>query len=680
MAVTQRRTAFTAAVATAIALGATVLTLPARAAGEEPEAAAKSPTGFQLKDGALTWGIKESFRQYVTGDEADGTIRVADGAEQADKNGPFTFSGGKGTYDREKHTFTTAFNGSVRFLGHAKGEGKKKHWRLDLKLSDLKVTGDGKKGRVTADVTTSGKTRQDVTLATLDLAKGKPAAKSGKDGGKNGGKGGGKDTGKGGDKENAPSFAKVPATLTADGAKAFTYKGKPFFKAGTSLDRVSLTVKRGAPLPDSESKPIPEKKPTPAPTKTPTPAPKPKEPSEPKTTPKPTPPATTPAPEKTSEPEKTPAPERTSESKKTPEPEKTSDTERTPAPEETPSTDPQPAEGVEDAKVADPEDESFVPETGDRKTGGQDTGGSDGSSGTTGSTGTTGGGSETPGSTGTTGTTGSAGSPSESPKQLTADSKVYDGRLDWGVKESLRNAITTKFGGKIEVSDGAEQRSSDFRFTKATGKYKEASMLDATFDGTLRFVANPNGGKVELTLSKFRVHVEEETKGQLLAHVTKKVDGKIEDGLSDEETALADLTMNKGSLAPVNGIVTLDLVQTALTDKGAKALSIGDGKLDKGDGVDPVTAKIAVNKDAKLDDDSTGTNTDGSSPSPGTGTSGTGTGSSSGTGTGSGTDDSLAHTGSDTPTGPLAGSAAALVLAGGAAVWTARRKSAKLAG
>ncbi|MBZ4318956.1 HtaA domain-containing protein [Streptomyces huiliensis] len=688
MAVTQRRTAFTAAVATAIALGATVLTLPARAAGEEPDAAAKSPTGFQLKDGALTWGIKESFRQYVTGDKADGSIRVADGAEQADDNGAFTFSGGKGSYDREKHSFTTAFKGSVRFLGHAKGEGKKKHWGLDLKFSDLKVIGEGEKGRVTADVTKSGKTRDDVTLATLDLAGEK--GKEGKDGkdtkdakseAKDGDKAKAEDKGKGkakdgsksdeksaeksaekpdakdgtknDSKNDVPSLTKVPVTLTAEGAKAFTYKGHSLVKAGASLDALSLSVHQGAPIPAPEPKPEP--KPKPDPDKKPAPAPKPADPEKPKPEPKPDP-----------EQKETPAPEPKPKDSEEPKPEPESEDKGA---EDKGAED----KGVEDGKVTGPEDESLIPVTGDPKGGTEGTGGSSASPGTTGSTGTTGG-TETPGTT---------GSPSESPKELAADSTIYDGRLDWGVKESFRTDISTKLNGKFEVSDGAQQQSTGFRFTKASGSYGggDKPKLDATFNGTVRFTAHPaNAKKVELTLSKFRIKADG-TKGQLLAQVTKKTDEKAAPQLSGKEIALADLTLYEDSLKPVNGVVTLNMVQTALTKEGKEALELQSGQFQQGDGLDPVTAKIAVNKDAKLDDDSTGTNTDGSgSPSTGTGTTGTGGSSGTGTGTGSGTDDTLAHTGSDTPTGPLVGSAAALVLAGGAAVWTARRKSAKLAG
>ncbi|WP_431044730.1 HtaA domain-containing protein [Streptomyces sp. P1-3] len=201
-----RPLALAAAVASA-AVGAAVLVLPAHAA--EGGAAPK----LEITDGTLDWGVKEGFRKYVTGPIAHGAIEVADGARQAEGNGSFTFTGGKGTYDTSTHAVATTFKGSVRFTGHG-GE-------LDLKLSDLKVRTEGTKGAITADVTASGKTTDDVALASLDLTGLKPGA------------------GEGG----AVTFAKIPAALTADGAKAFN----DMYKEGQELDPATLTVKAGGP-------------------------------------------------------------------------------------------------------------------------------------------------------------------------------------------------------------------------------------------------------------------------------------------------------------------------------------------------------------------------------------------------------------------------------------------------
>ncbi|GHC74652.1 HtaA domain-containing protein [Streptomyces cinnamoneus] len=210
MTVTARRRplALAAAVATAAAaLGTTALTVPAAHAADGP------PPQMQLKDGTLEWGLKKSFREYIETGFGGGAIEVADGAQRTG-DGPFTFTGGTGTYDMATHAIATTFRGGVRFLGH---DGE-----LDLKFADLKLAGDagGKTGRITADVTRDGRTEDDVPLASLDLG----AAKRG------GGRGG------------VITLGAIPAKLTAQGAKVFSYKGRSFYKEGAALDNASLTV------------------------------------------------------------------------------------------------------------------------------------------------------------------------------------------------------------------------------------------------------------------------------------------------------------------------------------------------------------------------------------------------------------------------------------------------------
>lgn len=258
MTVTSRRSrggkrsalALAVTAATATVLGATALTVPAHAAP-----AADAPK-LDLKDGTLEWGVKESFRGYVTGPIGGGRLEVADGAKQAAGNGAFTFTDGTGTYDTSTHAVATTFKGSVRFLAHAKGDA----WELDLKLADLKLSTQGRTGSITADVTAAGKTENDVAIASLDLSAVRPG----------GGAGG------------AMTFANIPAKLTAGGAKAFAYHkdGKviEFYKEGQALDPATLTVKAAGG----------GQQPSPRPTATQTPSPKPTVQPKPSATPTPT--------------------------------------------------------------------------------------------------------------------------------------------------------------------------------------------------------------------------------------------------------------------------------------------------------------------------------------------------------------------------------------------------------
>ncbi|MFK4064288.1 HtaA domain-containing protein [Streptomyces sp. NPDC029674] len=243
---TRRPTVLAAAVATAVTLGASALALPATAA----DTGRTAPPKLELKDGTLQWGLKESFRKYVMG-MAHGKIEAKDGAQQAADNGVFTFSGGKGTYDTGTHATDTAFKGSVRFTSTAH--------RFDIAITDVKVRTKGKTGAIQADVTLNGAAQNDIDLAALDLSTVRPGQ------------------GEGG----AMVFKDIPATLTADGAKAFN----GMYEAGEKLDPATLTVTAGAPVTEKPTeKPTqkPTEKPTQKPTQKPTrkPAEKPATPSE----------------------------------------------------------------------------------------------------------------------------------------------------------------------------------------------------------------------------------------------------------------------------------------------------------------------------------------------------------------------------------------------------------------
>ncbi|MFH8486058.1 HtaA domain-containing protein [Streptomyces longisporoflavus] len=231
-----------AAVATAVTLGATALTLPALAA----DGAAAAPPKVELKNGTLDWGLKESFRKYVAG-MAKGKIEAADGAKQAADNGVFTFTDGTGTYDTGTHATDTAFKGSVRFVSELH--------RFDIKLADVKVRTEGTGGAIQADVSLNGTTQNDIDLAELDLTGIRPGQ------------------GEGG----AMTFKDIPATLTADGAKAFN----GMYEAGEKLDPATLTVTAGAPVTEKPTE-------TPKPTGTPKPTETPKPTAKPTETPKPT--------------------------------------------------------------------------------------------------------------------------------------------------------------------------------------------------------------------------------------------------------------------------------------------------------------------------------------------------------------------------------------------------------
>ena len=173
-----------------------------------------------ITDGTLDWGIKESFRSYVTGPIGNGRIDTTDGALATDTG--FRFGDGTGEYDTGSHDISTAFAGTVRFLAHPDGDD----WALDLTVTDLRVTTDlaDGTGSIIADVTSKDLATgapvdyDDVTLAELDLSDVTP--QPGDDG---------------------TTLADIPASLTAEGAEAFA----GFYGAGTELDPATVTVATG---------------------------------------------------------------------------------------------------------------------------------------------------------------------------------------------------------------------------------------------------------------------------------------------------------------------------------------------------------------------------------------------------------------------------------------------------
>ncbi|MEU9730116.1 HtaA domain-containing protein [Streptomyces sp. NPDC048002] len=145
----RRPLALAAAVATAAALGATALATTTASAAEVPL------SGYEL-----TWGIKQSYRTYVTGFAA-GSFTATDGASQAADNGVFAFTDGTGTYESTAHTVDLGFKGSLKIESTAH--------RFELTLSDVRF--DSATAEVTADVTKSGTTTQDVPLADVTVTR-----------------------------------------------------------------------------------------------------------------------------------------------------------------------------------------------------------------------------------------------------------------------------------------------------------------------------------------------------------------------------------------------------------------------------------------------------------------------------------------------------------------------------
>ena len=203
------------AASASLALGL-LLAAPAADAAAIPPAGASVVTATTgsactVTGGTLTWGVKESFRSYISGSIAQGGWDAADGATYATPS--FTFTGATGELDPVSGAGHVSFAGSVHFTGHG--------GILDLTIATptLRIAAGGK-ATLLMDVRsndTSGAPAVDAKQAeigglvaplALDAAAGTLAGSA------------------------------VPVTLTAPGAPAFG----GFYQEGEELDPLTADV------------------------------------------------------------------------------------------------------------------------------------------------------------------------------------------------------------------------------------------------------------------------------------------------------------------------------------------------------------------------------------------------------------------------------------------------------
>ncbi|MFF3532476.1 HtaA domain-containing protein [Streptomyces sp. NPDC002466] len=181
----------------------------------------------RFEDAAVDWGVRRTFREYVTGSVGKGRWTLADGAR--DGGALFRFPRGKGTYDPRGRSLDADFAGSVRFTA---ADG------LDLELSAVAVRVEKGRGTLLADVRGDGDRRKAVPLVTFTAKDFAP-------------------------RNGLAVLTEAPATLTAEGAEAFG----GLYRKGTAMDPVSLAVavEAGAELPalpDLGSAPDPSAEPS----------------------------------------------------------------------------------------------------------------------------------------------------------------------------------------------------------------------------------------------------------------------------------------------------------------------------------------------------------------------------------------------------------------------------------
>lgn len=163
----------------------------------------------QIENAELQWGLKESFRSYISGSIANGSWETADGADYETPH--FIWSEGTGTYDPATGTGSVSFTGTVAFSGHDgvldmttanptfefEGDGNAA-LALDTKSNDME-------GNLAVD-------EQQQWVAEVSLDEQPEAA------------------------DGPVELADMPSVLTNSGAAAFA----GFYEAGVDLDPLAL--------------------------------------------------------------------------------------------------------------------------------------------------------------------------------------------------------------------------------------------------------------------------------------------------------------------------------------------------------------------------------------------------------------------------------------------------------
>lgn len=280
---------------------------------QAPAAASQS-----LQDASVDWGVKSSFRKYITGPVAGGSQELTGATSNAD--GSYHFTAAEGTVEADGSYHVKFTGSSVKYTGH--------HGVLEVTISDLELVIKDGQGSLYANInerpyngntTPNPPVQHDHTLiGTFDASSLKN---------------------EGGQLTLAASDA-TKVKLSAEATSVFA----GFYQAGQELDALAFSAKlvtKQAPAPEKPADPTPE------PTQ---PAPEPSKPADP------TPEPSQPAPEQ-SKPAETPAPQPPQSSEApAPQPSQTSEA---PAsnpskPSEAPSSPPapQPSQSSEAAKPA----------------------------------------------------------------------------------------------------------------------------------------------------------------------------------------------------------------------------------------------------------------------------------------------------------------------------------------
>lgn len=219
-----------------------------------PAAASQS-----LQDASVDWGVKSSFRRYITGPVAGGSQELTGATSNAD--GSYHFTAAEGTVEADGSYHVKFTGSSVKYTGH--------HGVLEVTISDLELVIKDGQGSLYANISErpyNGNTTPNPPVQHDHTLIGTFDASSLKN--------------EGGQLTLAASDA-TKVKLSAEATSVFA----GFYQAGQELDALAFSAKlvtKQAPAPEKPDDPTPEPtQPAPEPTQPEQPAPKTSKPADP---------------------------------------------------------------------------------------------------------------------------------------------------------------------------------------------------------------------------------------------------------------------------------------------------------------------------------------------------------------------------------------------------------------
>ena len=288
---------------------------------QAPAAASQS-----LQDASVDWGVKSSFRKYITGPVAGGSQELTGATSNAD--GSYHFTAAEGTVEADGSYHVKFTGSSVKYTGH--------HGVLEVTISDLELVIKDGQGSLYANISErpyNGNTTPNPPVQHDHTLIGTFDASSLKN--------------EGGQLTLAASDA-TKVKLSTEATSVFA----GFYQAGQELDALAFSAKlvtKQASAPENPADPTPEPtQPAPEPTQPEQPAPEPSKPAEmPEPQPSRSSEAPAPQPSQTSEaPASNPSkPSEAPSSQPAPQPSQSSEAAK-PAPAQPPATDAAPRTDV----------------------------------------------------------------------------------------------------------------------------------------------------------------------------------------------------------------------------------------------------------------------------------------------------------------------------------------------